>query len=99
MRTVVPSMRTAPSRAWPACWRSWAVTAWTTIVYCWRSSSASAKRNGSRPWLQNSAIVQYSGRTPVVLAPVAGVPFGSPRRGGARTRTERNAAASKPSRA
>ena len=66
-------------------------------MYCWRSSSASANRNGSSPCAQNSAIVQYSGRTPVVRAPVAGVPFGSPLRGGARTRTDRNGAASRPS--
>ena len=37
----------------------------TTIVYCWRSSSASAKRNGSRRCVQNSAMVQKNGATPV----------------------------------
>ena len=92
-------MRTAPSLVSPArAWaRSWAATACTTIVYCWRSSSASAKRNGSIPSRQKSAIVQYSGRTPVVRAPVAGVPFGSPLRGGASTRIERNGPAGRPS--
>ena len=98
VRTVVPSIDTAPSPAGLASSRSRAATLCTTIVYCWRSSSASAKRNGSSSWAQNCSSVQKKDVTPWARLATSGAALGSSRRGGAKKPTSVKAPAGRPRR-
>ncbi len=75
VRTVVPSIATAPSRpAGTASRTSRVATWWTTIVYWLRSSSTSAKTYGSNSVRQNSANVHQKAFTPDVRPVTCGRP-------------------------